>query len=148
MVQFLRKLSAFFSEWRNGRASLPGRIADSEQLTRFLFSDKLFAVSVGRVKHHAFTPRNGETSVFRITGLANRRIWQIGQQSAGAARGQSPRARADLATVIVRQVGLDAVPATRLHKRHANIVGWLDDKEKERLAAMELARLSTLLLPT
>lgn len=147
MVPFLKKLSGFFSAWLSGAALLPRRIGDAEQLTRYLFSDKLFAASVGRVKHHAFTPKNGETSVFRVAGLPNWWIWSLGRKSAGAVRGQPPRARADLATAIVRQAGLDVLPATRVHKRHANIVGWHRDKEKERLAAMELARFSTLLLP-
>jgi hypothetical protein len=144
MVRFLKRLLAFFSGWRP--ESLPSHVADAEEIARFLFSDKLFAASGSRVKHHAFSPSRGETSVFRTIELNSADVWQLGK-IAGASRRQSPRARADILTAKVRTARLDVVAAPSVHVRHANITGWPDEKERQRLMAMELAGASRLVLP-
>lgn len=145
MVRFLKRLFAFFRGWRS--ESLPDSVGDSEQVARYLFSDKLFAASLSRVKHHAFSPSGGEASVFRIDNLSELQIWKLGAL-AGASRRQSPRARADISAAKVRAARLDVVAAPLTHVRHANIVGWPNDREQQRLLAMELATASKLVIPT
>lgn len=146
MIQFLKRLFGYFAASDRRPDLLPARVADSEPLTRFLFSDKLFAASKSRVKRHAFTPRNGEASIFRTLNLSDQAIWEVGKENVGEDRGQQPRARADLSAKSVRQASLDVVAETSRHPRHGNIVDWPEGKERQRLATMELANQSVLVL--
>jgi len=144
MMQFLKRFFAFFGGSRNRGELLPREIASAEPITRFLFSEKLYAASARRVKHHAFAPRHGATSVFRIRDLGDDSIWLIGTEHVGAARGRAPLARADLSVRIVRQAKLEVIAEQATHSRHANITGWPTERERERLAAMELAKAARL----
>jgi len=147
MIPFLKRLFGFFGVSHERPDLLPPRVADPEPLTRFIFSDKYFAASVPRVKRQAFAPRKGETSVFRTMNLMDVDVWKIGRENVGEHRGQPPRGRADFTAMSVRQARLDIVAEPSLHPRHANIVGWHPEKERQRLAAMELAGHTTLVLP-
>ena len=89
MIRFLKRLLGFSGESRNPEGTLPTAVGDREPLTRFLFSDKLFARTAGRVKRHAFDPPvNLQLSVFRIHDVAEDRIWQLGYERAGANRNE------------------------------------------------------------
>lgn len=147
MMRFLKRFFAFFGGSRNQRNLLPREVSSAEPITRFLFSGKLYAASARRVKRHAFAPRNGETSIFRIHDLRDDLIWLIGAEVVGAARGRVPLARADLSVGTVREAGLEVAADQATHPRHANIVGWPTERERELLAAMELARASRLVMP-
>ena len=146
MIQFLRKFFAYFSGSIERGESLPERVSDGESLCRFIFSDKNFSSVNRRVKHHAFSPKDREVSVFRTASLNDGEIWKLGQERAGEVRG-NPRARADLFARAVRQARLNVVSAPTPHPRHANIVDWPAQKELQQLAKMELANASTLVLP-
>lgn len=87
-------------------------------------------------------------SVFQIAGLRDDEIWRFGREVAAEARGQSPRARAEITAAVVRAQSLDVVSAPETHPRHANIVGWPPEKEKIRAIALELATNATLKLPS
>lgn len=88
-------------------------------------------------------PHRGEVSVFRVDGLTTVRIWEIGSEIAGS-RDRPLYARGDTATHKVRRIGLEVMPAEPpLH--HANIVGWPDnDKPRQKLIALQLAAVATL----
>ena len=146
MIQFLRKFFGYFSGSIDRGESLPERVADGESLCRFIFSDKMFSSRNRRVKHHAFSPKGKEVSVFRTVSLEEGEIWKLGRERAGEIRG-NPRARADLFARAVRQARLNVLSAPRPHPRHANIVDWPAEKELQQRAKMELANASTLVLP-
>lgn len=148
MIRFLKRLLAFLLGSRDPDRDLRGLIGDSENLARFLFSDKHFARTTSRVKRQAFDPPlNRQVSVFRIDRLSESAVWTLGRERVGAARNEAPRARADLVAAAVRATQLDAVAAPETHPRHANIVGWPDDKECVRQLTMELATRAKLRLP-
>jgi len=148
MIRFLKRLLGFSVASREPEGALSAHVADSESLARFLFSDKLFARTAGRVKWRAFDPpENLELSVFRIDGMTVEGVWRLGREQAGAVRNESPRARADIEATEVRARKLDVAAAPKDDLRHANIVGWPSEKESIRLIAMELASSAKLQLP-
>lgn len=147
-MRFLTRLLGFFFGSRSStQRDLSSTVEDSETVARFLFSSKHFAESIGRVKHHAFTPQNGETSVFRVSGISEDEIWRIGGSAAGAGRGVAPRGRANLVVDGIRKLRLDVYPSPTSHERHADIVGWPSEFEKEKLLRMELAKIAVLSRP-
>jgi hypothetical protein len=84
-------------------------------------------------------PYNGETSVFRISELLNTEIWDIGiKEVVKEEQGKSLIGRADVLTSIVTGNGLEVIPQEP-PPRHANIVGWPDEKSEQKQIAMELA---------
>ena len=147
MIRFLKRLASFLGGSRADPLAYRQLVGDQEWISRFLFSDHHFVRSSGRVKHHAFSPRNGEVSVFRIDDLPAHEIFRLGRQIAGSGRIDELKARADLKTIEVRSAKLDVASAPRIHQRHANIVGWPGEKERIRALTMELARHARLRLP-
>lgn len=115
-----------------------------EPLTRFIFSRSHFNVPKNRVKHQAFLPPTDlKLSVFRIEGLTDGEVWQIGE-GLEAERDDHLHARADLASDAVVTVGLSAI-RDEPPPRHANIIGWPpDDKDSRKILAMELAAVASL----
>jgi len=111
-----------------------------------LFSERHYVTSKRRINRQAFTPKDGQCSVFRTLGLAEDSIWTIGRENVGVSRNQTLKARADLPALSVREATLDVLAEPSVHPRHANIVGFPDEKEKQRLATMELAMAATLIV--
>jgi hypothetical protein len=116
----------------------------AEPITRYIFSSSHFSTQNNRVKHNAFMPSSGETSVFRTGGLAEPEIWAIGQ-GISTQRGQQLHARGDLLTGDVLSLSLTVEPSEP-PPRHANITGWPHEKDLIKLRAMELAEKATLRL--
>ncbi len=114
------------------------KISFHETIARYLFDRKHFAPEKKRVKYPAFLPRNGETSVFRISGLSSEDIWRIGEIVANESS-RNLKARGDLAVRDVSDEGLEVIQETRKHHLHANITGWSDDSSKNKLIAIKLA---------
>jgi hypothetical protein len=91
------------------------------------------------VKYAAFLPdKNGETSVFRTSGITNNEIWEIGDCEVSIKRGKPILERADIGTNNVISKDLEVVPREP-PSRHANIIGWPDERSKQKIIAMELA---------
>ena len=60
-----------------------------EILSRFILQTNWFSSSENRVKYAAFLPdKNGETSVFRTSGITNNEIWEIGDCEVSIKRGK------------------------------------------------------------
>ena len=122
---------------------------DIGSLTRFIFSERHYSVESNRVKHGAFLPLiNHETStlevsVFQILGLSDEQIWSIGDTEVAQPSKRTLRARGDLtmATIDRNQlrIAADAPPS-----RHSNIIGWPEEKSKQKLIAIELANTASL----
>lgn len=117
-------------------------------IARFLSQKGHFSSQKQIVKPGAFLPRNGQTSVFEISGLGEEDVRHIGK-AAGMSRGRGPRGRGELGTRDAIAVGLrferDDVPP-----RHGNLVGWPSEgdevKARCKAVAVDLAVRAVLVL--
>jgi len=83
--------------------------------------------------------RDGETSVYRIIGLVDPEIFEIGQRYVANKRNKPLLGRADIEVSKVFDRDLSVISDPNPHPRHANIVDWPEEREKYRLLAVELA---------
>jgi len=115
-------------------------ITPSEVLSRFIMQTNWYRLSDNRVRYAAFmpNPKNGETSVYRISGISDREVWEIGDREVGLRRDKPILGRADIGASFVISKGLNVVPSEP-PIRHANIIGWPEQKSEQRLVAIELA---------
>jgi len=104
-------------------ATLPSGLSDvvddEEDLARFLMSSSHFNSMA--VKHAAFLPKEGETSVFRHGSELREQLWQIAANHVPGDR--TLHGAAIVKARHVRAARLDVV-ASEPPPRHANIVGW------------------------
>ena len=93
-----------------------------------------------RPRYTAFLPSpSRKTSVFRITKLSEKEVWEIGRKNVAEIRCKTLYGRADSLAEVVLKQKLNVEPSTQLHPRHANIVGWPQDKAKQIIIATEFA---------
>lgn len=123
-----------------------GPISPTEPLARYIFQKGHFSSSHGRVKYGAFmpAPNNRETSVYRISGLNDTEIWDIGNNFVSKLRSIPLLGRADILTSKVLNKGLKVKPAPEPHPRHANITDWPEKSSEQKLVAIELADMAQL----
>lgn len=94
----------------------------------------------GSVRWNALIPaKDGARSVFRISGVPETEIWDIGLNKVAAPRGLPLLGRIELSSAVVYDQKLQFVPDRDPASRHADIVGWPDEKEKRRSIAQVLA---------
>ena len=118
----------------------------TDPLARYLLQRSHFSPTKSLVKPSAFLPnRHGETSVFQIQGLSEEEIWQIGEEYVSGPLEKMLRARADIVVSVVEKQGLD-VNSDNIPPRHANIIGWPEEKSAQKLLALELASRAALKL--
>ncbi len=90
-------------------------------------------------------PSRGEVSVFRINGLSEIAIWEIGSDIARK-RDRTLYARGDTKAFDVMKLGLEILP-DEPPPRHADLVGWPEnDKPRQKLIALQIAAVATLIL--
>ncbi len=90
-------------------------------------------------------PSRGEVSVFRIDRLTESAIWKIGGDVASKSE-RTLYGRGDTRAHELRKVGLDILPEEP-PPRHANVVGWPEhDKPRQKLIALQIAAVATLVL--
>ncbi len=110
----------------------------SETLSRFVLSRKWIRAD-NTVRHIAFTPdQKGDTSVFRISGITNNEIWDIGDREVAPKQGKPILGRADIIASIVISKDLKVIPSEP-PKRHADITDWPEEKSEKKQIALELA---------
>ena len=110
----------------------------SETLSRFVLSRKWIRAD-STVRHIAFTPdQKGDTSVFRISGITNNEIWDIGDREVAPKRNLPILGRADVIASFVISKGLKVIPSEP-PKRHADITDWPEEKSEQKQIALELA---------
>lgn len=115
------------------------QVRPEENLTRYILHKNHFTILHKRVKYAAFLPApNGETSVFRVSGLDDNAIWEIGDKEVAIGRGIPVLGRANILASRVFSRTLKIVPDDS-PPRHANITGWPEEKSEQKLIAMELA---------
>lgn len=119
----------------------------AELLSRFLFSKSRYSVEKMRVKPAAFMPepKSLETSVFRTFGLEATEIWAVAERHVMAENGSTLRGCGQVLVEAVYQLGLRVQPDNE-PPRHAAIVGWPAEKDRQQILALELAETATLLL--
>lgn len=114
-------------------------------LSRFIFESRHFSRERERVKPSAFlpSPNDLETSVLGIDNLTESEIWISGDEVAGATRGRSSLARADIKSSAIAEVHLtlhsDPPPL-----RHMVLRGWPVAKDEQKAIALDLSLRSLL----
>lgn len=122
-------------------------VAASEQIARYILSKRYFSTKNRTVKYGAYMPApNGETSVYRISGLSEEEVWQIGQQNVAKPGMRTLYARGDTPASVIMKTGLTLVPETTPHPLHANIVNWPLVKDEQKMLALEIVNEATLTL--
>ena len=79
-----------------------------------------------------------ETSVFRIAGLEDQEIWDIGERDVAQKSNRHLHGRADILADKVLGKGLNVNP-DKPPSRHANIMGWPEEESRRMSIAQELA---------
>ncbi len=117
-------------------------IHPSELVSRYLIKDNIR--SDGVVRHGAFIPSssNLKLSVFRIFTLSNEEIWALAVEKVEPARGKVI-GRGDLRVSGIIENSLRVAPDEDHESRHADIVGWPDDRNHRATLAKVLAALAS-----
>ncbi len=120
--------------------NLPDTVSPSELLARFILQTGYYRPSNGTVKHNAFMPnKDGEVSVYRTTGLSSAKTYEIGKAHVANVLDKPLLGWADIVAEKVTEHDLRVEADPTPHPRHANIVGWPDDKSEKKMIAVELA---------
>ena len=99
------------------------------------------------MKYGAYLPApNGETSVYRISNIPEKEIWDIGREYVAEPSKRTLYARGDTTAALITKTGLEIVPETTSHPLHANIVNWPTEKHEQKMVAVEIANEATLVL--
>lgn len=123
---------------------MPDIVDPHELLARFLTHRTQFSRQNKRVRTVAFMPpADLRLSVFRVEGLDNNKIWQIGEKKVVSQSGKTLYGRAEIRAQLVEKTGLSIDPDNN-PPRHANIIGWPLEKNEQKLIALELAKEATL----
>jgi hypothetical protein len=125
-------------------------IKDDEPLGRYIFSKSHFSSENNKVKSSAFMPPiDLKLSVFRTRGLNEIEIWHIAENEIIKNK-PSPTTlygRAEILSFAVKSAGLEIDP-DNTPPRHANIIGWPQEKDKQKMIAIELTTKASLVLKT
>jgi len=112
-------------------------VDQSEILSRFVVYKRWIRAD-NTVRPIAFTPnKNGETSVFRIYGITDKEIWDIGDYEVASKQNRPIHGRADIIASKIFLHELNVIPSEP-PKRHADITGW-PEESKQKQIALELA---------
>ncbi len=83
-------------------------------------------------------PENLRLSVFQIKGLDEGDIWKMGETYVAKPSKKTLYGRGDVTVSAVHQRALDLDPDNE-PLRHADIIGWPEEKSAQKLLAEELA---------
>ena len=148
----IASLKKWFKELRPSVSEIQTKVEvpENDTVSRFLLSKNHFARSKNIVKYGAFLPNHdGETSVYRTTGLTEATIWQIGEKFVRIPISKSRHSctlygRGDIKAKEVVVANLDLVPKPIPHPRHADISNWPVSKKERQMLATILANKATL----
>ena len=120
-------------------------INPDEVVTRYLLSSSHYSVNNSRVKPRALepSPSDQSTSVFRVNGLGEDEIWDMGTRLVVGQRAEQLHARADISVSDVLNLSLSTRP-DEPPVRHALIYGWSNEKHARMAKAQELAATASL----
>ncbi len=120
------------------------RLSTEEVLARYILTKRYYNPTDQSVKRQVFMPvRNQqtsilETSVYRVLGLPDKEIWNIGEREVAQKSHRNLHGRADIGYVKVLEKGLDVKP-DEIPPRHANIIGWPEEESRKMMTAIEIA---------
>lgn len=123
---------------------MPGQsLQHSENVSRFLIEGDIRAKDKS-IRHGAFLPSasNLKISVFRTYELSAESIWALVVEKVEPRRGPVI-GRGDLSVETIIENNLQAAPDKDPLSRHADIVGWPEDRNLRSTIAMDLARLAS-----
>lgn len=117
----------------------------TDPLSRFLKSKRQYSKEKNRVKEGAFLPpQDRKLSVFQTKEMSEAAIWELGEEAFSASKKPvTLRGRADLSVSAVLKTNLKVEPDND-PPRHANIIGWPEEKSDQKSIAQELASEATL----
>jgi len=140
--RFWKTFKGYFH--KNTKLEIPETVDSNELLTRYIFSDRHIRRQKKKATSAAFMPRDYDLrlSVFRIEGLFDKKIWEIGRK-VGKKASRNLHARADIKALEVERQELSIEP-DKNPPRHANIVRWPDERAKRLSIAQELAEVAIL----
>lgn len=126
---------------------LTNTVSPGEPLARYLTSSRNYSSKMQAVKPAAFLPPpNCKLSVFRVAGLALQEACQIGQQQViGGMLGRRLHGFAEIEAWSFQYQSLTILPDND-PPRHASVVGWPAEKERQKLIAIELAASASLVM--
>jgi len=113
-----------------------------ERVGPYLFQSNQFSAAKKIVRFTAFfpSPKNNSKSVYWTSKLIDHFIWSIGQRHVAPFFVSPIKGRADLRTSSIYAIpGLAIKLTSKPHPRHADIVGWKQDRRETRLQAEKLA---------
>lgn len=145
-MNYLKQFWIIFKEFLHKRGSEPDIFPlkpteDTEPLGRYLLSKGYFSIQNKRVKYSAFMPPplDLHLSVFKTQGLTEDEIWTLGEEV--VKKNQPSRTlygRGEIILLNIKAVDLELVPDNK-PPRHANVIGWPQEKHARMLIAQELA---------
>jgi len=83
-----------------------------------------------------------ETSIFCISDIRDDEIWAIGEKEVAKPRSLRIHGRGDFLAQTINELGLTIDP-DNTPPRHAKIIGWSNEKSKQKLRAQEIAATKT-----
>ncbi|NOQ80510.1 MAG: hypothetical protein GQ546_14060 [Gammaproteobacteria bacterium] len=124
-------------------------VDSSEIIARFLTSSSHVAKSKGRIKYASYLPApDGETSVYRVSGISNHEIDDIGDKYV-----REPRIKnggkctihgwSEVEAIVILNTKIIIEPKTIPHARHANLKNWLDTRIERIKQATDIANKAT-----
>jgi hypothetical protein len=138
LKRFLPLLSRIFGE-SSPIAELEPVVSRLETVCKYQLNKKDVRAN-GTVRHSAFMPASdGARSVFRVSGLLDQQIWSLGLEKVARVRTLPLFGRIDLNAGLVYDQELTFHADTDRQSRHADIVGWPPEKEKQQSIAQILA---------
>ena len=149
-MRYLRQFWIFLQSTFLKIDRIPSAIGQDECVTHFIFYHGHIDENRGLVDHAAFKPHKTDRnfSVYRIKGCSEKRIWLIGYLFVELRRSDKRiiLARGDVECKIVFDQGLRITPKPSPHPRHAEVIGWPDDKPTQKLKQIALAQAAKLRL--
>jgi len=147
MIRRLQVFSKILSVFTSRK--LPNDVVSpSERISRYFVQKKGRCSTLkNTVSYGAFMPPpNLRESVYRTTNKTSAEIWEIGElfvagpMSEKTGKTKTVQGRADITAVqITSKKGLNVSPDTAPHPLHANIIGWPEAKDEQKMLAVELA---------
>jgi hypothetical protein len=144
-MNFPRLLRTLFRIIFSKFERVPDRVDPAEDISRFIFSKDHFNIEKRTVKVAAFMPKEGGViCVYRTTACTEEKIWWPGEWCVARDRkdGRSILARGDLKGSDFLEQALEVRKHPRPHPRHADIIGWPNDKPTRKMKATALANLA------
>ena len=115
-------------------------VSPTEPTARFITQKAYYRPGDKTVKHNAYMPnKDGETSIYRTSGITHPEICEIGQKYVGDIIGRSIKGHAEIVVSEILKHRLAVEPDPSPHPRHANIISWPKDKAEQKIIAIELA---------